>query len=337
VDARSVVLLLAEHGDLHLAAAAGEVASGAIGTRIPISGSTAGAILHAGHPERVADVSARLGRSDRSLGVPDSRTALLVPLVYRGTPHGLLAAFDRDASDSGFADEDERLLVAFAASAATAVATARSVADERLRHSLAAAEQERRRWARELHDETLQAFGALQVLLASALRRATPEAIEQAAREAVEHIGTEIENLRTLITELRPAALDELGLEPALESLTRRTATVQGLELDLAVDVGGRLDRDLETTVYRLVQEALTNIAKHARADHVSVRVELDYKGLRIEVRDDGRGFDPASPPAGFGLVGMRERVELAGGELEVTSQPGETLIRATLPAPAAP
>jgi two-component system, NarL family, sensor histidine kinase DevS len=336
VDARSVVLLLAEHGHLHLAAAAGEVAPGAIGTRFPISGSTAGAILHAGRPERIADVSTRLGMADQSLGVPDSRTALLVPLIYRGTPHGLLAAFDRSAPQEGFADEDERLLVAFAASAATAVATARSVADDRLRHSLAAAEQERRRWARELHDETLQAFGALQVLLASALRRSTPDAIEQAAREAVEHIGTEIENLRTLITELRPAALDELGLQPALESLTRRMATVEGLELDLAVEVGGRLDRDLETTVYRLVQEALTNIGKHARADRVSVHVELGYDALRVEIRDDGRGFDPQSPAEGFGLLGMRERVTLAGGELDVTSRPGETVIRATLPATAA-
>jgi two-component system, NarL family, sensor histidine kinase DevS len=336
VDARSVVLLLAEQGDLHLAAAAGEVAPGTVGTRFPISGSTVGAILHAGRPERIADVSTRLGMAGESLGVPDSRTALLVPLIYRGTPHGLLAAFDRDAPDSGFADEDERLLVAFAASAATAVATARSVADERLRHSLAAAEQERRRWARELHDETLQALGGLQVLLSSAIRRGTPETLEQSVREAVEHIGTEIENLRTLITELRPAALDELGLEPALESLTRRVATVQGLELDLSVDVDGRLDRELETTVYRLVQEALTNIGKHARADRVSVRVELDYDVLRVEIRDDGRGFDPQLPAEGFGLLGMRERVTLAGGELDVTSQPGETVIRATLPAKAA-
>jgi signal transduction histidine kinase len=97
--------------------------------------------------------------------------------------------------------------------------------------------------------------------------------------------------------------------------------------------VGGRLDRDLETTVYRLVQEALTNIAKHARAERVGVHVELDYDGLHIEVRDDGRGFDPDSPPEGFGLVGMRERVALAGGELEVRSQPGATVLRATLPA----
>ena len=333
VDARSVVLLLAEQGDLHLAAAAGEVAADAIGTRFPIRGSAAGAILHGGRPERIADVGARFGIADESLGVPDSRTALLVPLVYRGTPHGLLGAFDRTGDDDGFADEDERLLVSFAASAATAVATARSVADARLRHSLAAAEQERRRWARELHDETLQALGALQVLLSAAIRRGTPEALEQSVREAVEHIGTEIESLRTLISELRPAALDELGLEPALESLTRRVATVEGLELDLTVDVGGRLDRELETTVYRLVQEALTNIGKHARAERVVVDVALDYDAVRVEVRDDGRGFDPRTPADGFGLLGMRERVTLAGGDLEVSSQPGETVVRATLPA----
>jgi two-component system, NarL family, sensor histidine kinase DevS len=326
IDARSVVLLLVEHGELHLAAAAGEVSADAIGTRFPIAGSAVGAILHGGRPQRITDGADRLG-------VPDSESALLVPLLYRGTAHGLLAAFDRDAGDARFADEDERLLVAFAASAATAVATARSVADERLRHSLAAAEQERRRWARELHDETLQALGGLQVLLSSAVRRGTPEALEQSIREAVEHIGTEIESLRTLITELRPAALDELGLEPALESLTSRLAAVEGLEVELAVDVGGRLDRDLETTVYRLVQEALTNIAKHARAEHVAVRVERDGDVVRVAVRDDGRGFDPQSPPEGFGLVGMRERVTLAGGELEVASQPGETVIRATLPA----
>ena len=110
---------------------------------------------------------ARLGQ----LGVSGAATALLVPLVYRNTPLGLLAAFDRLAGDPAFDDEEERLFLAFAASAATAVATARSVAEDRLRHSIAAGEQERRRWARELHDETLQGLGGLQVLLSSALRR----------------------------------------------------------------------------------------------------------------------------------------------------------------------
>jgi signal transduction histidine kinase len=203
-----------------------------------------------------------------------------------------------------------------------------------MRYSLAAAEQERRRWARELHDDTLQALGALQMLLSSALRRGSPEALEEAMRDAVEHIGTEIESLRTLIAELRPAALDELGLEPALESLVGRLATVEGVETELDVAVGERLGREMETTVYRLVQEALTNIAKHARAERVSVRVAREDGGVRVEVRDDGSGFDPATPTEGFGLLGMRERVTLAGGRLDVSSDRGGTTVSAMLPDP---
>ena len=212
------------------------------------------------------------------------------------------------------------------------MATARSVAEDRLRHSIASAEQERRRWARELHDETLQALGALQVLLSSALRRGDSEALQQSVREAIDYIGTEIESLRTLITELRPAALDEIGLAPAIESLGGRLAAVEGLEIHVEVEVGGRLDPELETTVYRIVQEALTNIAKHARAEHVRIDVALDYDVVRVEVTDDGRGFDPEARVAGFGLVGMRERVALAHGQLEIESAAGRTVVRASLP-----
>jgi signal transduction histidine kinase len=210
------------------------------------------------------------------------------------------------------------------------------VAEERLRHSLAAAEQARRRWARELHDETLQSLGGLQVLLSSALRRGASEGLEGSVREAIEHIGTEIESLRTLITELRPAALDELGLAPAIDSLGQRVAAVEGLEVDVQVDVGGRLDAELETTVYRLVQEALTNVAKHANAERVSLRAALDYDVVRVEVTDDGRGFDPRGRAEGFGLIGMHERVALAGGRLEIESSAGRTVVRASLPLRAA-
>jgi signal transduction histidine kinase len=206
------------------------------------------------------------------------------------------------------------------------------VAEERLRHSLAAAEQERRRWARELHDETLQGLGGLQVLLSSALRRGDAEALRQAMREALELIGTEIQGLRSLITELRPAALDEIGLAPAIESLGERLAAVEGIEVDIEIDLGGRLDPELETTVYRLVQEALTNVAKHARAEHVTCGVRLEYDMLRVEVADDGRGFDPDAPAEGFGLVGMRERMALAGGRLEIESGGDGTVVRATVP-----
>jgi signal transduction histidine kinase len=212
------------------------------------------------------------------------------------------------------------------------VATAQSVAEERLRHSIASAEQERRRWARELHDETLQGLGGLQVLLSSAVRRGDPEALAASVREAIEYIGTEIESLRTLITELRPAALDEIGLAPALDSLGQRLAAVEGLEVDVDVEVGGRLDPEVETTVYRIVQEALTNIAKHARARCVRIQVALDFDVVRVEVTDDGRGFDPDARVAGFGLVGMRERVALAHGQLDIESAAGRTVVRASLP-----
>ncbi len=326
LDARSVVLLLLDGDQLHLAAGAGQITTSALGGRFPVMGSVAGNVLFSGRPERIERIS------DRNLGVSGDATALLVPLVYRNTPLGLLAAFDRVTGDPAFGDEEERLFLAFAASAATAVATARSVAEERLRHSIASAEQERRRWARELHDETLQGLGGLQVLLSTALRRGDQESLEASVREAIGYIGTEIESLRTLITELRPAALDEIGLAPAIQSLGERLAAVEGLEVEIDVEVAGRLDPEVETTAYRIVQEALTNIAKHARAERVRIQVALDDDVVRVEVEDDGRGFDPQARAEGYGLVGMHERVALAHGQLEIDSAPGRTVVRATLP-----
>jgi len=332
LDARSVVLLLVDGDHFQLAAGAGQVSPTALGGRFSIADSATGEVLFSGRPERIDDVPSRLRISDRNLGVSGAATALLVPLVYRNASLGLLAAFDRLGGEPGFGDEEERLFLAFAASAATAVATARSVAEDRLRHSIASAEQERRRWARELHDETLQALGGLQVLLSSAVRRGDPEALEHSVREAIDYIGTEIESLRTLIAELRPAALDEIGLAPAIDSLGQRIAAVEGLEVDVDVELGGRLDPEVETTVYRIVQEALTNVAKHARAERVRIHVALDFDVVHVEVRDDGRGFDPEARVDGFGLVGMHERVALAHGQLEIESAAGRTVVRATLP-----
>ncbi len=126
LDARSVVLLLVEGDTFHLAAGAGQVAPPALGGRFPITGSAMSEVLFSGRPERIADVPSRVRISERDLGVGGAATALLVPLVYRNTPLGLLAAFDRFSGDPAFGDEEERLFLAFAASAATAVATART-------------------------------------------------------------------------------------------------------------------------------------------------------------------------------------------------------------------
>ena len=289
-------------------------------------------MLESGRPERIGDVAARFAAADEALGVPGAETALLVPLRSRGRSLGVLCAFDRMDEEPGFGDREEELLLLFAQSAATAVATARSVEAQRLRHSLRSAEQERTRWARELHDETLQGLAALRVLLQSGLKLGG-DALEEAARTAAEQVTTEIANLRALITELRPAALDQLGLAAALDGLAQRSREVDGLEVDVQVEVDGNaLDPDLRTAVYRLVQEALTNAGRHARAQRVDVRITGTGDGLEVIVADDGRGFDAAAPTEGFGVAGMRERAALMGGTLELGSSAAGTTVRAVLP-----
>jgi signal transduction histidine kinase len=336
VEARSVVVLLRENDDLVLAAAAGQVGRGAE-RRIPVVGSTTGEVLSSEQPRRIDDVDSQMRIPAERLGVTDASVALLVPLVYRGRPLGVLAAFDRLTGDESFTADDEQVMRSFAASAATAVATARTVEEDRLRHSLQAAESERRRWARELHDETLQALGGLNVLLKSAGRSSDPEVLRAAIADAAEHVGREIENLRAIITELRPAALDELGLGPALATLVNRVAAASGLEIDAAIDIDQRLGDEQETVAYRVVQEALSNVVKHAQATRVSLAVAAADGELRINIADDGRGFDPGSPTGGFGLVGMRERIDLAGGRLAIERGDPGTRVDVVLPAPARP
>ncbi len=337
VGARSLVIMLRDGQELAVRASAGHVEA-MRGARLPIAGSTSGQVLERGRPERITDVATRLRIAPAEFGVADCQTALLVPMLYRGEGVGVLAAFDRGAEGSVFSEEDEQLMRTFAASAATAVALAQSVQSERLRSSLAAADAERRRWARELHDETLQGLGALRLLLSSARRGDDLARAQAAMGEAVEHIEREIANLRAIITELRPAALDELGLRTAIEALLDRHREQHALEIDGELQLPGRateetrFSEELETTVYRLVQEALTNVVKHARATHVWVAVSESDGELHVEVKDNGAGFDPSASSDGFGLVGMRERVALAGGTLSVDADERGTFVKACLP-----
>jgi signal transduction histidine kinase len=333
IGARSLVLLLAEGSELTVAASAGQVQSRAVGSRIPIDETAAGAVLSSAVATRMSDAQTMLKLKDAGLGVEGAETGMLVPLVYRGTPLGILAAFDSLAGQSEFDDGQESLLVTFAASAATAVATAKTVAQERLRDTLKAAENERRRWARELHDETLQGLAGLQVLLASAGPTADRATVDTAVRLAVTQTQEQIEGLRTLITELRPAALDQFGLQAALESLLTRLATVEGLDVSAELDLGPeRLEPEIETTIYRFVQEALTNVAKHGRAESVRVRMTPGPDRVELEIADNGQGFDPHKRSEGFGLLGMHERAALVGGEIGVESSPAGTTLRGSFP-----
>jgi signal transduction histidine kinase len=332
IQARSLVLLLAEGADLILAAGAGQVQQRAVGSRIPIHAG-AGEVLSSTQPTRMSDTRTMHELQDAGLGVVGAQTGMLVPMVYRGTPVGMLAAFDSLTGDRGFDSAQEALLVTFAACAATAVATAKTVEHERLRDSLKAAESERRRWARELHDDTLQGLAGLQVLLSAAGPAADRAIVDQAFALAAGQIQEQIDGLRTLITELRPAALDQFGLKPALESLLTRLGAVEGLDVTAAFEIAPeRLDPELETTVYRFIQEALTNVAKHARAEHVHVSLTTGGDTIEIEITDDGRGFDSRQRGDGFGLVGMQERAALYGGDMQVQSSNTGTTIRATIP-----
>lgn len=335
MQARTVLIMLRDGRELRVAAAAGE-AAGSIGVRLPVDGSTSGEVLERGRPERIADVGSRLRISPAALGISGARTALLVPMSHRGQGIGVLAAFDRGPERRTFSAGDEQLLRTFAASAANAVALSRSVEADRLRSQVAAAEAERRRWARELHDDTLQSLGALRVTLGGALRRGDPERLREATSQAVEDIEAEIGNLRSIISELRPMLLDDVGLAAAIEALVDRRRH-DGLAIDLEVSMPERgrgpvIAPALQTTIYRLIQEALTNVVKHAEAARVRVSVVVADGQATIEVLDNGVGFNAGTPAPGFGLTGIRERTYLAGGTLTIDSGAAGTALRVRLP-----
>jgi signal transduction histidine kinase len=339
VEARSLLILLCEGKELVAASVAGERERGMMETRIPVSGSIPGRVLEEGSPRRVDDLNRSLMArpGDRDAGV----TSLLVPLIFRGRGLGVLVALDPLGRDWGFSDEDESVLLSFAASAATAVATAQSVAEDRIRESIAATERERGRWARELHDESLQSLASLRVLLSAARRTNPSEGVDRLLNQGIDQVDSAIAEMRRLIADLRPSTLDELGLGAALEALGERTAGGDDIELELDIDLdweSGRSDSrllgEIEDTAFRLVQEALTNAVKHGHAERARIDVSEDDESLRIRVLDEGRGFDPNAATHGFGLIGMRERAELAGGKVDLRSTPRKgTTITAVIPA----
>jgi signal transduction histidine kinase len=336
VNARAVVILLEDTGKLNVVTVAGEIDDAVVGRRLPVAESLYGEVLQSRRPETIADLPSRLRTVKHAIGV-EADVALIVPLVFKGRALGVLVAYDHEHGSNAFMPSEQQLLVSFAASAAIAVGTAKTVAREHLRHSIQAAELERRRWARELHDETLQGLGALNVLLGAGLAGD----LENAVRESLVFIAEQIASLRSLISDLRPAVLDELGVAPALEALADRMASTAGLTVELDVDLAfereespTRLTPEIENAIYRLVQETLTNASKHAGAGRATVSVRETNGSVRVEVRDEGAGFDIDEITHGFGLIGMTERADLVDGRLAVDSIPGEgTTVTIVVPA----
>src|SRR5215831_10053339 len=325
LDARIVLVLLPE-GDhsLRVAAAAGE-GDALVGELLERKGSKSGRVLDARRSERVDSLLEDPEVDQLAMRRFEARTGLWVPLCAHGRPIGVLAAHDKLSEDDGrFGDDDLRLAETFAARAAVAVDLSGRVARDSLRRVVAGQELERRRLARELHDETGQALTSILLGLRS-LEDFVDADDERAAVADIRRLAVEtLQDVRRLAVDLRPKALDDFGLEAALERLTGNFAEQTGLAVDFVARLGDeQLPAEVATALYRIVQEALTNVAKHAQARTVSVLLTRKNGRVALVIEDDGRGFDPESPAVGFGLQGMRERVDLLGGSLRVESRAG--------------
>jgi PAS domain S-box-containing protein len=247
-----------------------------------------------------------------------------------------------------FTEEELRLLLLVADRVAPAVELARLL--ERLqagqqvqktlsRRLLTAQEEERRRLAVELHDELGQVLTAVKINLGSLERLAGATLPASHLEDAIASVDGAMQSVRDLALDLRPSVLDDFGLPAALRWYVDRLARAAGVEAHLAVEDVPRLEPELETACFRVAQEALTNVARHAQARNVWLGLRYDHPGLQLSVRDDGKGFDVgaardhAAGGASMGLLGMQERVSLLGGALEINCPPGGgTELRARFP-----
>jgi signal transduction histidine kinase len=345
LDASAVLMVIEEKGELRVAAASGATPRLRVA---PVQGTALGSLFL-----QSKSLSLDRPRGDEAaflheLGV-EARSVLVEPLNMEGQGGGLVIAMRKDGS---FRNPDKQALAAFAESVAQRLAAERSVEIERLRYGMEARERERTRWAREIHDESIQGIGALRLQLANARDIDDRQQLSAAVDAVLEGLANEVDGLRHLITELRPAALDDLGLAAALEALARRAQAIDGLDVKTQIEFGrdpedsgagagdtGRLDPELESTIYRIVQEALTNVSRHAEATEAVISLTGGNGVVRASVTDDGKGMPdatrmgPREDGGGFGTGGMLERAELVGGELEWLPAAGKgTIVRLTVP-----
>lgn len=225
-----------------------------------------------------------------------------------------------------------------------AIEQSRVLTEQLTQQVISAQEEERRRIARELHDETAQSLATL-VIYADALNAAVDDGVALPLRQGMERIHVVAEHtllgVRNIIANLRPTLLDDLGLDAAIRWQVQERLEGAGIRADVQVrGAGRRLSPALETAIYRVVQEAISNVVKHAKAEYVEIDLDLSKADeVRVRIEDDGQGFDvsrlqqPPQPGMGVGLFGMQERVNLFDGTLQIDSSPGEgTELRVRIP-----
>jgi signal transduction histidine kinase len=334
VNARLVIISLPVGVDrLRVEAADGEGADAIVGATALRDGSKQGRVLERQASERVDSFLDDPEADQMIVRQAGARAGLLVPLVVAGRGIGVLTAFDKRSSDSRFTSADLRIAEIFGARAAVAVDLSHRVEHDALGRALDAQEAERRRLALELHDETGQELTSVLLGLRSVEEAATEEERTQALADVRALVVQTLQDIRRLAVELRPKALDDFGLVPAIERLAESLQERTGIPFDVqGIRLDERLREPIETTLYRVVQEALTNVVKHAGASGVSIVLARGRNSVTAVVEDDGRGFDPAAASDGIGLAGMRERLALVGGRLRIESSGDGTTLAAEVP-----
>jgi two-component system, NarL family, sensor histidine kinase DevS len=335
VGARLVVIALRQGDDeLRVEAVAGDERESLVGLRVPKAGSKMGRILERGRSERVDSMIEDLEVDQDAARRMQARTGLFVPLLVRGRAIGVISLHDKLGGDPRFSDEDLRLTETFAPRVANAVDLSERVARDALRRVIGAQELERRRLARELHDETGQALTSILLGLKGIEDARDGGDVRQATEELRELVVGTLQDVRRLAVELRPKALDDFGLVPALERLVENFGEQTGMNVQLEARLGpDRLPGEVETALYRITQEALTNVVKHARARKVSIVLTRRNGTATAVIEDDGQGIADADDTQGLGLLGMRERLELINGKLSIESSEGAgTTIVAEVP-----
>jgi signal transduction histidine kinase len=336
LDARLVTVLLPAGADeLRFAAVAGEGGEQLLGGTINRSASKTGRVLERSQSERVDSVLEDPDVDHETMRLIGARSGLWVPLIVGSRAIGVLEAHDKLGDDLRFTDTDLRLAETFGSRAAVAVDLSSRIARDSMRRVVKAQELERRRLARELHDETGQALTSILLGLKALEGKLGDASARASAADLRELVVSTLQDVRRLAVELRPSALDDFGLEAALERLTESFAEQTGITVDFQPALADeRLPEDVETALYRIVQESLTNVVKHARAQHVSIVLGRKDGAVKAVVEDDGQGFDSTDQNGdGFGLIGMRERLALLGGRLEIESSPGGgTTVAAQVP-----
>jgi signal transduction histidine kinase len=347
VGARTVfVALPAPDGGLRVEAADDDHdLADAVGVPVPFVGSMTGRAFTKRRTFRVdsfiddPEIDQDLARQLAELmGLPLPTAGVFAPLLARDRSIGAIVVHDKvlgAPDDLRFSVDDVRVVEAVAARAAVAVDLSLRVAQDTMRRVVAAQETERQRLARELHDETGQALTSMLLGLRTAEETKDDATRRQALASLRELASSTLQDVRRLAVELRPKALDDFGLVAALERLVEGFRERTGLDAQFQARLDGRLPYETETALYRIVQEALTNVVKHSRATTVSIVLARKGASVTAVIEDDGVGFTPDDPAEGLGLVGMRERIALVGGRLTIESASGAgTTLVAEVPLP---